>query len=65
MVFLKDRVITIFFSDKEMSLIISEIKEFFKRHTIPIRPNRKIERDMEKYRKRKKPKVFKNKRDAI
>jgi len=63
--FLKDRIITLFFSDKEMETIVSELKELFKKHTIPIRPNRKYERNTDKYRKRDKPKVLKNIKDAI
>lgn len=63
--FLKDRIITLFFSNKEMEIIVSELKELFKKYTIPIRPNRKYERDTDKYRKRGKPKVLKNIKDAI
>lgn len=63
--FLKDRIITLFFSNKDMAIITSELKEIFKRHTIPIRPNRRYERDVDKYRKRTKPKVLKNIKDAI
>ena len=63
--FLKDRIITLFFSNKEMEVIVSELKKLFKKHTIPIRPNRKYERNTDKYRKRDKPKVLKNIKDAI
>lgn len=63
--FLKDRIITLFFSNKEMEIIVSELKELFKKYTIPIRPNRKYERNTDKYRKRGKPKVLKNIKDAI
>lgn len=63
--FLKDRIITLFFSNKEMGVIVSELKDLFKKHTIPIRPNRKYKRDTNKYRKREKPKVLKNRRDAL
>jgi len=63
--FLKNRIITLFFSDKEMSVIISELKELFKKHTIPIRPNRKYERNVDKYRKRGRPKLLKNSKNAI
>ena len=58
--FLKDRIILLFFSDKEMDEIVSELKALFKKHTIPIRPNRRFERDTDKYRKRGKPKLLKN-----
>jgi hypothetical protein len=63
--FLKDRVITLFFSNKDMATITVELKELFKKHTIPIRPNRKFERDVDKYRKKTKPKVLKTRRDAL
>jgi hypothetical protein len=63
--FLKDAVITLFFSDKEMAIIISELKQLFKKHKIPIRPNRKSERNVGKYRKRTKPKVTKNNKETI
>lgn len=63
--FLKDRIITLFFSDKEMTEIVSELKTLFKKHTIPIRPNRKFERDTDKFRKRCKPKLLKNNRNAF
>lgn len=63
--FLKDRVIELFLSDKDMSIITTELRKLFKRNTIPIRPNRKYPRDTNKYRKRTKPKLLKNNKDAI
>ena len=48
-----------------METIVSELKELFKKYTIPIRPNRKYERHTDKYRKRGKLKVLKNTKDAI
>ncbi len=63
--FLKNRIITLFLSDKDIAIITSELKELFKRHIIPIRPNRKHQRDVDKYRKRTKPKVLKNNKDAM
>ena len=63
--FLKDRVITLFLSNQEMEDIIKELKQLFKIDKVPIRPNRKYERNMDKYRKREKPKCFKNKKNAI
>jgi len=63
--FLKDRIITLFFSDKEMGIIVSELKELFKKHTVPIRPNRKYARDTDKYRKRRRPKLLKNRKDTF
>lgn len=63
--FLKDRIVTLFFSDKEMGIIVSELKELFKKHTVPIRPNRKHARNTDKYRKREKPKLLKNSKNAF
>lgn len=63
--FLKDRIITLFFSDKEMDVIVSELKELFKKHTVPIRPYRKHDRNTGKYRKREKPKLLKNNKNTF
>lgn len=63
--FMKDRILELFFSDKDMLSITEELKVLFKKHTIPIRPNRKYERDIDKYRKRLKPKVLKNNKNAM
>ncbi len=63
--FLKDRIILLFFSDKDMDEIVSELKSLFKKHTIPIRPNRRFERDTDKYRKRGKPKLLKNNKNTF
>lgn len=63
--FMKDRIITLFFSDKPMESILSELKSLFKKNTIPIRPNRKYERNIDKYRQRAKPKLLKNRKDAL
>ena len=63
--FLKDRIVTLFFSKNEMDDTIKELKILFKKHLVPIRPNRSNSRDVDKYRKRLKPKVTKNLRDAF
>ncbi len=63
--FLKDRIVTLFFSKNDMEDTIKELKILFKKHLVPIRPNRSNSRDTDKYRKRLKPKVTKNQRDAI
>lgn len=62
---LKNRILELFFSDKPIEQITDQIKELLKKHTIPIRPNRKYERDNGKYRKRTKPRVTKNQKDAF
>lgn len=63
--FLKDRIITLFFSETALDKIILELKDLFRKHLIPIRPNRKFNRNTAKYRKRHKPKVLKNMKDAF
>jgi len=62
---LKNRILELFFSDKPMDQITDKIKSLLKKHTIPIRPNRKYARDNGKYRKRIKPRVTKNQKDAF
>jgi hypothetical protein len=62
---LKNRILELFFSDKPMEQITEKIKKLLKKHTIPIRPNRKFVRDNGKYRKRTKPRVTKNQKDAF
>lgn len=62
---LKNRILELFFSDKPMEEITYVIKEILKQHTIPIRLNRQYARNNGKYRKRTKPRVTKNQKDAI
>ena len=62
---LKDRIVTLFYSDTKTEIIFSELKELFKKHLIPIRHHRKFERHKDKYRNRQKPKVPKNMKDAL
>ena len=62
---LKDRIVTLFYSDTKTEVIFSELKELFNKHLIPIRPDRKFERQKDKYRKRQKPKVPKNMKDTL
>jgi len=63
--FLKNRIVTLFFSENEMNETIKELKTLFKKHIIPIRPNRSNLRNIDKYSKRLKPKVTKNQKDAL
>lgn len=62
---MKDRVVTLFFSGKDMDAVIQELKGLIRKHLVPERPNRKFERDTRKYRIRAKPTVTKNMRDAL
>lgn len=63
--FLKDRIVSLFFSDTDTEIILKQIRELLEKHLIPIRPNRKFERHKDKYRNRQKPKVPKNMKDTI
>jgi len=63
--FLKNRIINLFFSNNGMDNTLKELRILFKKNIIPIRPNRFFQRNTGKYRKRLKPKVTKNQRDAI
>jgi len=63
--FLKDRIISLFFSDREMKEIVLELKELFKKHTVPIRPDRKYDRNTGKYRKRSRPKLMRNNKNTF
>jgi hypothetical protein len=63
--FLKDRILALFFSRKSIDDIIYEIKSLLRTNLVPIRPNRSFTRHANKYRKREKPKVMKNAKDAF
>ena len=64
--FLKNRILSLFFSDEALELeqIMEELNELFKKHLVPIRPDRFNPRNKTK-RITKKHKVTKNQRDAI
>ena len=63
--FLKNKIITLFFSNTDMEDIVEQLKILFKSELIPIRPNRSNKRNVQKYNRRKKPKVTKNQKDSI
>ncbi len=63
--FLKDRVVSLLFTSTKIDEVLIELKGLFKKHLIPIRPNRKYKRDVGKYRNRVKPVITKNLKDAI
>ena len=48
-----------------MQETIKELKTLFKKHLVPIRPDKSNPRDINKYRKRLRPKVTKNLRDTF
>lgn len=62
---LRNRIISIFLNPKESENMLVELKKLFKNNLVPIRPDRKFERDTEKYRKGSKPKVTKNQKDTF
>jgi hypothetical protein len=63
--FMKNKIITLFFSNKNMEDIVDQLKILFKQELVPIRPNRSNKRNIGKYRRREKPKVTKNQKDSI
>ena len=64
--FLKNRIVELFLNKyANQNSILYELKELFKSHLIPIRPNRSFERKSGKYRSRIKPKITKNQKDTI
>lgn len=62
---LKNKIISIFLDPTKSETIVDELKKVFKNHLIPIRPNRQVERNTEKYRRNIKPKTPKNQRDTF
>jgi hypothetical protein len=63
---LKDRVVTLFLDKKPTGIdIVEELKSLYKSHLVPIRTNRKSERNPDKYRSRIKPKITKNQKDGV
>lgn len=62
--FLKNKIITLLFSEKDINKVVSELKILFKKYIIPIRPNRTFTRNKHR-RKTTKHQVTKNQRDAI
>lgn len=63
---IKNRVVALFLDERSTGTdIVEELKSLYKLHLVPIRPNRKIERNPGKYRARIKPKITKNQKDAI
>lgn len=59
-------MVTLFLDEKSAGFdIVEELKSLYKSHLVPIRPNRKFERNPGKYRSRIKPKVTKNQKDGV
>lgn len=62
---LKNKIISIFLDSKESESMVDELKLVFKKYLVPIRPDRKFERNPEKYKRRVKPKIPKNQKDTF
>jgi len=62
--FLKNKIITLLFSENEIGTTIEELKRLFKKYPIPIRPNRSFKRNKQR-RTTKRLQVTKNQRDTI
>ena len=61
--FIRERLIKIYSNQREADVLLKELKELFTEHVIPVRPGRKNSRDVDKYRRRTKPKQFRNRRE--
>jgi hypothetical protein len=62
---LKERIVDLFLNENNAEIILKELENLFIRVLIPIRPNRSYERDVGKYRKRRKPKISKNYKNVL
>jgi Transposase DDE domain len=63
--FLKNRVLELLFKDAPLLNVFEEIEVLFLKHTVPIRKNRNNPRNIGQYRRKLKPKVTKNQKDAV
>ncbi|MCD1118739.1 IS4 family transposase [Chryseobacterium sp. C-17] len=63
--FMKDRIVGMFLKKQNTQDILEELKQLFKKHLIPIRPDRSNKRNVGKYRNRIKPKTTKNQKDTL
>ncbi len=62
---LKNRIINLLFTETDTDIVMKELNSLFKKHLVPIRPNRTNPRHNKKYKRRVRPKVTKNQKDAI
>jgi hypothetical protein len=63
--FLKNRILELLFKDAPLEEVFKELENLFLQNTIPIRLNRNNKREVGKYKKRIRPVVIKNQKDAI
>jgi hypothetical protein len=62
---IRTKLVELFTSKKENEVVMQELKTLFVLNVIPIRPNRSFIRNLDKYRKRIKPKRFHNRRAVL
>lgn len=63
--FLKNKIIALLFNAHDTEQALQELRNLFKAHLIPVRPDRSFERNVGKYKVRIKPKITKNHKDAL
>jgi hypothetical protein len=63
--FLKNRILELLFKEAPLERVFKELENLFIQNTIPIRLNRNNKREVGKYKKRIRPVVLKNQKDAI
>jgi hypothetical protein len=63
--YIRERLIEIYSAKKEPEQLMEELQELFIRNTVPIRKGRKAIREPDKYRVRRKPKQFNNRRNVL
>jgi hypothetical protein len=60
--FIREQLVTLYSKSDDIEKTMEALKALFVEHSIPIRPNRSFDRDIDKYRQRTKPKQFRNRR---
>ncbi len=63
--FLKNRVLELLFKEAPLANVFEELEVLFLKNTVPIRKNRNFPRNVGQYRRKLKPKVTKNQKDAV
>lgn len=63
--FIKTKLIELFLEESDTEEILAELEKLFIKNLIPIRPDRSFNRDTLKYRKRKKPPITRNFKQAF
>jgi len=63
--FIREKLLTMFSKKNDPEKIMEELKELFIKNLVPIRLGRSYERIPDKYRQRKRPKQFNNRRNVL